>query len=62
MWLISDCDAPLVADEVYRQLVRDGKLDCSEVARALHAAVGALRTKVGEGLFSRWVPYIHMGI
>ncbi|KAF8597786.1 hypothetical protein BDV93DRAFT_562009 [Ceratobasidium sp. AG-I] len=62
MWSISDYDAPSVADEVYGQLVRNGKLDCSQVARALHVAVGALRAQVGEDAFSRWVPYIHMGV
>ncbi|KAF8596916.1 hypothetical protein BDV93DRAFT_454084 [Ceratobasidium sp. AG-I] len=61
MWSISDCDAPLVADQVYSRLVSGGVLDCSQVGRALHAAVGALREDVGETSFSRWVPYIHIG-
>ncbi|KAF8597921.1 hypothetical protein BDV93DRAFT_610148 [Ceratobasidium sp. AG-I] len=61
MWSISDGDAPSVADEVYGQLVRDGKLDCSQVARALHVAAGALRASIGEDQFSRWVPYVHIG-
>lgn len=62
MWSISDTDAPMIADQVYGQLVSDGKLDCRLVARALHAAVGVLRDSIGERAFSRWVPYIHMGI
>lgn len=62
MWSINDSDAPLVADEVYGQLIQDGKLDSNESARALHSAVATLRAKIGETEFYRWVPYIHMGI
>lgn len=62
MWSISDKSAPLVADQVYAQLVNDGKLDCTHAARALHTAVGVLREEVGEDAFSDWVPFIHIGI
>ena len=62
MWSIIDKDAPLVADQVYGQLVDDGKMDCSRVARALHSAVGVLRDEVGEKEFTRWVPYVHIGV
>ena len=61
MWSIQDIDAPLVADRVYAQLIRGGRIDNTEAAKALHAAVGALRTEVGDMAFTRWVPYIHMG-
>lgn len=62
MWSIKDKDAPIVADLVYGQLTKDGKLDDGKVARALHVAVAALRDKVGEKEFVRWAPYIHMGV
>lgn len=62
MWSINDNDAPLIADVVYGRLAKDGKLDDAKAARALHAAVGALRDRVGEDEFVRWVPYVHIGI
>ncbi|CAE6474826.1 unnamed protein product [Rhizoctonia solani] len=61
MWSVYDEDAPVVADKVYAQLVRDGKVGNGETGKALHNAVAELREKVGEKEFSRWVPYIHMG-
>ncbi|KAL5634428.1 hypothetical protein ACGC1H_002473 [Rhizoctonia solani] len=61
MWSVNDSDGPLVADEVYRQLVQDGQLGHGEAGKALHEAVGVLREKVGEQEFGRWVPYIHIG-
>ncbi|KAF8600644.1 hypothetical protein BDV93DRAFT_587771 [Ceratobasidium sp. AG-I] len=62
MWSIRDVDAPLVADSIYSQISKDGRLDGGRVARALHAAVATLRDQVGEKAFVRWVPYIHMGV
>lgn len=62
MWSINDGDAPLIADQVYGQLVKDGRLDGGRAARALHAAVGELRAKIGVKEFGRWVPYIHIGV
>jgi CHAT domain-containing protein len=62
MWSIKDGDAPLIADQVYGELMKDGRLDGGRAARALHAAVGALRTRIGVKEFARWVPYVHMGI
>ncbi|CAE6491015.1 unnamed protein product [Rhizoctonia solani] len=61
MWSVSDEDAPFVADKVYAQLVKDGKIKNGEAGRALHYAITALRDKVGEKEFGRWVPYIHVG-
>ncbi|KAJ1300782.1 hypothetical protein OPQ81_002424 [Rhizoctonia solani] len=61
MWSIFDDDAPFVADRVYARLMRDGKVGNGEAGRALHYAVAALRDKVGEKEFTRWVPYIHIG-
>jgi CHAT domain-containing protein len=68
MWSIGDQDAPLVADEVYRQLKKNmkqregdegGRLN---TAYALHEAVKRLRDEVGESNFLRWVPFVHFGL
>ncbi|KDN40552.1 hypothetical protein RSAG8_08024, partial [Rhizoctonia solani AG-8 WAC10335] len=61
MWSVGDNDAPVVADHVYAQLMKDGKIGNGEAGRALHYAVAALREKVGEKEFGSWVPYIHIG-
>ncbi|CAE6461719.1 unnamed protein product [Rhizoctonia solani] len=61
MWSVNDNDAPSVADKVYAQLMKDGKLGNGEAGRALHYAVVGLREKIGEKEFGRWVPYIHIG-
>ncbi|KAG8728466.1 hypothetical protein FRC11_011014 [Ceratobasidium sp. 423] len=61
MWSIHDGDTPLVADKVYGQLMKDGKLGNGEAGKALHYAVAELREKVGEEKFERWAPYIHIG-
>ncbi|KAH7338327.1 CHAT domain-containing protein [Rhizoctonia solani] len=61
MWSVSDSDAPFVADKVYAELMKDGKVGNGEGGRALHHGIEALREKVGEKNFGRWVPYIHIG-
>ncbi|CAE6488271.1 unnamed protein product [Rhizoctonia solani] len=61
MWSVSDSDAPFVADKVYAELMKDGKVGNGEAGRALHHAISALREQVGEKNFGRWVPYIHIG-
>lgn len=61
MWSIRDEDGPTITDQVYSRLVRDGKMDITEAARALHAAVKVLRNTVGESEFARWAPYVHFG-
>ncbi|KAJ1300883.1 hypothetical protein OPQ81_002520 [Rhizoctonia solani] len=61
MWSVIDADAPFVADKVYGQLMKDGKLGNGAAGKALHLAVAELRDKVGEQAFGRWVPYIHIG-
>ncbi|KAG9098456.1 hypothetical protein FRC07_010643, partial [Ceratobasidium sp. 392] len=45
MWSIKDADAPEIAEEVYAELMKDGKMDHTNTARALHKAVGKLREK-----------------
>ncbi|CEL53318.1 hypothetical protein RSOLAG1IB_06285 [Rhizoctonia solani AG-1 IB] len=61
MWPVVDEDAPFVADKVYGQLMQDGKVGNGEAGKALHSAVAALRERVGEKSFGRWMPYIHIG-
>jgi CHAT domain-containing protein len=61
MWSVMDADAPYVADKVYAQLMKDGKIGNGEAGRALHHAVAGLRNEVGEKNFARWAPYIHIG-
>jgi CHAT domain-containing protein len=62
MWSVMDADAPVIADKVYGQLLKDGKMNHTDAAKALHMAVAELRAKVGEDAFARWVPYIHIGV
>jgi CHAT domain-containing protein len=61
MWSVHDEDAPLVADHVYGELMKERKVGNGEAGKALHNAVAALREKVGEREFERWVPFIHVG-
>ncbi|KAG8705134.1 hypothetical protein FRC11_009289, partial [Ceratobasidium sp. 423] len=61
MWSVKDEDAPFVADKVYAELMKDGKVGNGEAGKALHNAVAGLRDKVGEKEFARWAPYIHIG-
>jgi CHAT domain-containing protein len=62
MWSIQDKDAPLIAEEVYNMLLKEGKPNSGRAATALHVAVGRLREQVGDKAFTSWVPYIHLGI
>jgi hypothetical protein len=61
MWSIYDEDASILAGSFYSELLREEEPDRREFARALHNAVGGLRSKVGERRFTRWVPFIHLG-
>ncbi|CAE6451467.1 unnamed protein product, partial [Rhizoctonia solani] len=61
MWSVKDDDAPYVADKVYAELMKHGKVGNGEAGKALHDAVAGLRDRVGEKEFGRWVPYIHIG-
>ena len=60
MWSINDKDAPQVAEDVYERILKDGKPNRKEAARALHEAVKRLRENSRGDLLS-WVPFIHMG-
>ncbi|CCO35756.1 hypothetical protein BN14_09876 [Rhizoctonia solani AG-1 IB] len=55
MWSVMDADAPFVADRVYAQLMKVGKIGNGEAGKALHYAVAGLREKVGEKEYGRWV-------
>lgn len=59
MWSINDSDAPQVAKEVYRHILKDGKPTSQAAAYALHQAVEQLR--VSSANFISWVPFIHIG-
>ncbi|KAF8741884.1 TPR-like protein, partial [Rhizoctonia solani] len=60
-WSVMDEDAPMVADAVYGQLMKDGDIGNGQAGRALHNAVAVLREKVGERNIARWASYIHIG-
>ena len=65
MWSIMDEDAPIIAEEVYKYMLRDGVPDSSRAAYALHHATKAFqqqqRGDVEKSLLS-WVPFIHVGL
>ncbi|KDN42638.1 hypothetical protein RSAG8_06595, partial [Rhizoctonia solani AG-8 WAC10335] len=61
MWSMRDIDGPEMAAQIYTELLKDGKLDYTGAARALHGAVKKLRDRVGVTLFSRWMPFVHFG-
>ncbi|KAE9407699.1 hypothetical protein BT96DRAFT_963047 [Gymnopus androsaceus JB14] len=68
LWSIGDKEAPLIADQVYANLL--GHHDNSQgekkskmtPAYALHEATQNLRKAVGETNFEKWVPFIHLGV
>lgn len=62
LWAIGDNEAPIVADRLYHDIFTDGIPDIRRAATALHQAVGNLRDKVGEKDFSKWAPYVHIGL
>lgn len=61
MWSIHDGDAPVVAQCIYADLLKDSSMDCSRGAKALHESIRYLR-QVAEVPFERWVPFVHMGL
>ncbi|KAF7348828.1 hypothetical protein MVEN_01402800 [Mycena venus] len=63
MWTIMDEDAPQVASDVYENLFKTSPPDSTQAAEALHLAVQKLRKGSGTTRsFSRWVPFIHVGV
>ncbi|KAJ7207142.1 CHAT domain-containing protein [Mycena pura] len=62
MWSVGDKDAPIVMKELYSCLLDKTPKAKVSIAHALHMAVKALRTEVGEKNFLQWVPFIHVGM
>ncbi|KAJ7440863.1 TPR-like protein [Mycena latifolia] len=65
MWSIMDADGPRVASDVYTHLFKTSPPDSTRAAEALHLAVRKLRDSDHAGgtkSFSRWVPFIHVGV
>ncbi|KAJ7191216.1 TPR-like protein [Mycena pura] len=63
MWTIMDNDAPQVADDVYKHLLKVSPPDPMTAAEALHHAVQRLREQFGgKKSFFHWVPFIHVGV
>ncbi|KAK0430704.1 CHAT domain-containing protein [Armillaria borealis] len=61
MWAVNDSDAPIIAENVYKHMLSDGKADSGKSCLALHHATASMRQKVGEKNFMSWVPFIHFG-
>jgi len=59
MWSIKDNDGPQVAEDVYKQILKDEKPNRKAAAHALHDAVKRLRESGTE--LTAWVPFIHLG-
>jgi len=59
MWSIKDEDAPQVAEDVYKRILKNRRPNRKDAAHALHDAVKRLRDS-GAG-FMYWVPFIHLG-
>jgi hypothetical protein len=56
---MNDVDGPYMAERVYSNVFRDGRLDLTAVPYALDDAVAGLRNfGVPE---SRWATYVHVG-
>jgi hypothetical protein len=56
---MGDADGPLVAEIVYRELMKKSVLESDDVAYAVDVAVSKLRE---AGLpASRWATFIHVG-
>ncbi|PVF92657.1 hypothetical protein CPB86DRAFT_801846 [Serendipita vermifera] len=62
MWSIQDELAPLVTDEFYRHIMREGERpDPRKAAEALHMSVQKLRQQPGVQL-TDWIPFVHLGV
>ncbi|KAG8690591.1 hypothetical protein FRC11_010532 [Ceratobasidium sp. 423] len=61
MWSVWHQDAPLVADKVYSQLIRGGKMHTKDAAKALYHAVLELSEQVGVENYARRAQFIHIG-
>jgi CHAT domain-containing protein len=62
LWNMVDEDGPKLAEEVYGHLFRNpGLPKVTDVAEALHIAVGKLRQSKPSSP-ERWAPFIHIGV
>ncbi|MET7422962.1 CHAT domain-containing protein [Dactylosporangium sp. NPDC005555] len=62
LWTIQDDYAPLIAERVYREMLRsDGTLDAGLAAAALHTTIRRLRQEKPNdpGI---WAPFVHTGL
>jgi hypothetical protein len=56
---MNDLDGPFIAERIYKDILRDGRLNLEVVPYALDAAIHELReTGVHP---SRWATYVHVG-
>jgi CHAT domain-containing protein/tetratricopeptide (TPR) repeat protein len=62
MWTVADKDALIIAEQVYRELFKDGatRANVSNAAFALNRAVRYLRDEQ-KVPFAQWVPFVHFG-
>lgn len=60
LWLIADRPSSIVAQDLYRWMLKDGRLDSGRSAEALHRAVRLLRDTSDDPLL--WASYIHLGV
>ncbi|PVF92337.1 hypothetical protein CPB86DRAFT_717635 [Serendipita vermifera] len=62
MWSIQDELAPMVTDEFYRHIMKEGERpDPRKAAEALHMSVQKLRQQPGVQL-TDWIPFVHLGV
>jgi hypothetical protein len=57
---MNDLDGPFIAERVYREIFREGKLNLVAVPYALDAAVRELREAGAHP--GRWATYVHIGV
>jgi hypothetical protein len=62
MWSVADKDALVIAEQVYKDLFKDGatRATASNAAYALSRAVCYLRDEK-KVPFAQWVPFVHFG-
>ncbi|MGW2571657.1 CHAT domain-containing protein [Streptomyces sp. NPDC001537] len=60
LWSVYDPVAADVSAEVYRHVLRSGRLAAQDTARALHEAVGKVRREYPRDP-STWIPFVHLG-
>ncbi|KAG8861411.1 hypothetical protein FRB96_002860 [Tulasnella sp. 330] len=63
MWAMADEDGPIIAEEFYKYMFRNGPeaVDCRDAAKGLSIGVKKLRRRRGIP-FERWINFVHYGI